>query len=231
MAELRDNPIQTDGFEFVEYAVPDPRALGELFERMGFQAVARHRHKDVLLYKQGDVNFIVNAEPRSFAQNFARRHGPSVCAMAFRVKDAATAYDKLVERGAWGVEAHPGPMELSIPAIKGIGDSLIYLVDRYPGNGGGVSIYDIDFVPFPGVDQHPQGAGLVAIDHLTHNVHRGRMEEWASFYERLFNFREIRYFDIEGKLTGLKSKAMTSPCGKIRISFNESSDEKSQSQE
>ena len=122
-------------------------------------------------------------------------------------------------------------MELNIPAIKGIGDSLIYLVDRYPGDGGGVSIYDIDFVPLPGVDQHPKGAGLTYIDHLTHNVHRGRMDEWAGFYERLFNFREVRYFDIEGKLTGLKSKAMTSPCGKIRIPINESSDDKSQIQE
>ena len=238
MAELRDNPIQTDGFEFVEYAVPDPRALGELFERMGFQAVARHRHKDVLLYKQGDVNFIVNAEPRSFAQNFARRHGPSVCAMAFRVKDAAAAYDRLLERGAWGVESRPGPGELSIPAIKGIGDSLIYLVDRYPENDYGNTIYDVDFRPLPGFEAFwrgdapgPAGAGLRYVDHLTHNVHRGRMKEWAEFYERLFNFREIRYFDIEGQLTGLKSKAMTSPCGKIRIPINESSDDRSQIQE
>src|SRR5467141_628848 len=235
MAELRHNPIQTDGFEFVEYAVPDPGALGELFERMGFQAVARHRHKDVLLYKQGDVNFIVNAEPRSFAQNFARRHGPSVCAMAFRVKDAAAAYDRLLERGAWGVESRPGPGELSIPAIKGIGDSLIYLVDRYPENDYGNTIYDVDFRPLPGFEAFwrgdapgPAGAGLRYVDHLTHNVHRGRMKEWAEFYERLFNFREIRYFDIEGQLTGLKSKAMTSPCGKIRIPINESSDDKSQ---
>jgi len=238
MAELRHNPIQTDGFEFVEYAVPDPGALGELFERMGFQAVARHRHKDVLLYKQGDVNFIVNAEPRSFAQNFARRHGPSVCAMAFRVKDAAAAYDRLLERGAWGVESRPGPGELSIPAIKGIGDSLIYLVDRYPENDYGNTIYDVDFKPLPGFEAFwrgdapgPAGAGLRYVDHLTHNVHRGRMKEWAEFYERLFGFREIRYFDIEGQLTGLKSKAMTSPCGKIRIPINESSDDRSQIQE
>jgi 4-hydroxyphenylpyruvate dioxygenase len=230
---LWDNPLGTDGFEFVEYAAPDPAALGRLFEQLGFTAVARHRSKNVLLYRQGGVNFIVNAEPDSFAQGFARVHGPSICAMAFRVRDAAFAYREAVRLGAWGVEAHPGPMELNIPAIKGIGDSLIYLVDRYPGAGasGGVSIYDIDFVPFPGVDPHPHGAGLTMIDHLTHNVHRGRMEEWAGFYERLFNFREVRYFDIEGKLTGLKSKAMTSPCGKIRIPINESSDDKSQIQE
>jgi 4-hydroxyphenylpyruvate dioxygenase len=230
--DLWDNPLGTDGFEFIEYAAPDPAALGRLFEQMGFTAIARHRSKNVLLYRQGEINFIVNAEPASFAQSFARVHGPSICAIAFRVKDAALAYRKCVENGAWGVESHPGPMELNIPAIKGIGDSLIYLVDRYPGSaanaGSGVSIYDIDFVPIAGVDQHPAGAGLTYIDHLTHNVHRGRMVEWASFYERLFNFREVRYFDIEGKLTGLKSKAMTSPCGKIRIPINESSDDKSQ---
>jgi len=233
-----DNPIGTDGFEFVEYAATEPKVLGAIFERMGFQAVARHRHKDVLLYKQGNVNFIVNAEPRSFAQNFARRHGPSVCAIAFRVKDAALAYDKLIERGAWGVEAHTGPGELNIPAIKGIGDSLIYLVDRYPENDYGNTIYDVDFKPLPGFEAFwrgdapaPEGAGLIYVDHLTHNVHRGRMAEWSEFYERLFNFREIRYFDIEGKLTGLKSRAMTSPCGKVRIPINESSDDKSQIQE
>ncbi len=232
IGNLWDNPLGTDGFEFVEYAAPDPQAIGRLFEQMGFTAIARHRAKNVLLYAQGGVNFVVNAEPNSFAQSFARVHGPSICAIAFRVKDAAKAYAQCVRNGAWGVEAHPGPMELSIPAIKGIGDSLIYLVDRYPSAGGsGVSIYDIDFVPLPGVDQRPAGAGLTYIDHLTHNVHRGRMDEWASFYERLFNFREVRYFDIEGQLTGLKSKAMTSPCGKIRIPINESADDRSQIQE
>jgi len=236
--DLWDNPLGTGGFEFVEYAAPDPMALGALFVQMGFRAVARHRQKDVTLYKQGDVHFLINAEPRSFAQNFARRHGPSVCAMAFRVRDARRAYDRLLDAGAWGVEGHAGPMELNIPAIKGIGDSLIYLVDRYPENDYGHSIYDVDFRPMPGYEAFwagkappPAGAGLTHIDHLTHNVHRGRMKEWADFYERLFNFREIRYFDIEGKLTGLKSKAMTSPCGRIRIPINESSDERSQIQE
>jgi 4-hydroxyphenylpyruvate dioxygenase len=229
--ELWDNPLGTDGFEFVEYAAPDPAALGRLFGQLGFKAVAKHRSKNVLLYRQGGINFVVNAEPGSFAQAFARVHGPSICAIAFRVRDAAVAYKSAIEQGAWGVEAHPGPMELNIPAIKGIGDSLIYLVDRYPRNGAGVSIYDIDFVPLAGAEQHPRGAGLTYIDHLTHNVHRGRMEEWAGFYERLFNFREVRYFDIEGKLTGLKSKAMVSPCGKIRIPVNESADDKSQIQE
>ncbi len=225
MADLFDNPMQTDGFEFIEYAAPEPAKLAALFERMGFQAVAKHRSKNVTLYRQGDVNFILNAEPASFAQSFARIHGPSICAMAFRVKDAPKAYKRAVELGAWGVENQAGPMELNIPAIKGIGDSLIYLVDRYGERG---TIYDVDFVPIEGAERNPKGVGLTYIDHLTHNVHRGRMGEWAEFYERLFNFREIKYFDIEGKLTGLKSKAMTSPCGKIRIPINESSDDKSQ---
>lgn len=219
--------MATDGFEFVEYTAPDPEQLGALFQKMGFTAIARHRSKNVTLYRQGDVNFIVNGEPDSFAQAFARVHGPSCCAIAFRVKDAAAAFDRAVALGARPFEAKVGPMELNIPAIHGIGDSLIYLVDRY----GEQTIYDVDFVPIEGVDQKPAGSGLTYIDHLTHNVHRGRMDVWADYYTKLFNFQEIRYFDIEGKLTGLKSRAMTSPCGKIRIPINESSDDKSQIQE
>ncbi len=221
------NPMGTDGFEFVEYTAPDTAALAQLFETMGFTAVARHRSKDVTLYRQGEINFIINAEPDSFAQSFARVHGPSACAIAFRVKDAAAAFRRAVSLGAKPFEGRIGPMELNIPAIHGIGDSLIYLVDRY----GEDTIYDVDFRPLPGSEQNPAGAGLTTIDHLTHNVYRGRMDIWSGFYEKLFNFREIRYFDIEGKLTGLKSKAMTSPCGKIRIPINESSDDKSQIQE
>jgi 4-hydroxyphenylpyruvate dioxygenase len=221
------NPMGTDGFEFVEYAAPELEKLGALFERMGFSAIARHRSKRVTLYRQGDINFILNAEPDSFAQSFARVHGPSVCAMAFRVKDAAAAYDRGLNLGARPFHGQVGPMELNIPAIHGIGDSLIYLVDRY----GDRTIYDVDFVPISGAEARPRGAGLTQIDHLTHNVHRGRMDLWAGFYERLFNFREIRYFDIEGKVTGLKSRAMTSPCGKIRIPINESADDKSQIEE
>ncbi len=227
-----DNPMGTDGFEFIEYAAPDPRALGALFEQLGFQAIARHRHKDVVLYRQGGVNFLVNAEPDSFAQRFARLHGPSICAIAFRVRDAAAAYRRALELGAWGYDSRSGPGELNIPAIKGIGDSLIYFVDRWrgkdgagPGAIGDISIYDVDFEPLPGATPSPVGYGLSTVDHLTHNVHRGRMGEWASFYERLFEFREIRYFDIEGRVTGVKSKAMTSPCGKIRIPINEEGSE------
>ncbi|AXE99830.1 4-hydroxyphenylpyruvate dioxygenase [Paraburkholderia hospita] len=227
-----ENPVGTDGFEFIEYTAPDPVALGKLFESMGFTAIAKHRHKNVTLYRQGEINFIVNGEPDSFAQRFARLHGPSICAIAFRVQDAAKAYQRALELGAWGFDNKTGPMELNIPAIKGIGDSLIYFVDRWRGKNGAapntigdISIYDVDFEPIPGANPNPVGNGLTYIDHLTHNVHRGRMQEWAEFYERLFNFREVRYFDIEGKVTGVKSKAMTSPCGKIRIPINEEGSE------
>jgi 4-hydroxyphenylpyruvate dioxygenase len=226
-----DNPMGTDGFEFVEYTAPNPELLGELFEQMGFTAVARHRSKDVILYRQGRVNFIVNREPDSFAQSFARVHGPSACAFAMRVRNAAKAYQRALDLGAKPFHGPVGPMELNIPAIKGIGDSLIYLIDRYPGNGGDLSIYDVDFVPIPGAEQNPRGAGLIEVDHLTHNVYSGRMDVWAQFYEKLFNFREIRYFDIQGKKTGLTSRALTSPCGKIRIPINEPSDKGSQIQE
>ena len=227
-----DNPMGTDGFEFIEYAAPDPAAMGRAFVAMGFTPVARHRHKNVTLYRQGTINFIINAEPDSFAQRFARLHGPSVCAIAFRVHDAKAAYERAVSLGAWGYAGKAGPGELNIPAIKGIGDSLIYLVDRWRGKGGAqpgdignIGFYDVDFEALPGLTAAealaPHGHGLTYIDHLTHNVHRGRMGEWASFYERLFNFREVKYFDIEGQVTGVKSKAMTSPCGKIRIPINE----------
>ncbi len=231
-----DNPMGTEGFEFIEYAAPDPAAMGALFERMGFRVVARHRHKNVLLYRQGEINFIVNAEPDSFAQRFAKQHGPSICAIAFRVHDAKAAYERAVALGAWGYAGQAGPGELNIPAIKGIGDSLIYLVDRWRGKGGAqagdignIGFFDVDFEPLgagSGAGLSPAGHGLLAVDHLTHNVHRGRMAEWAGFYERVFNFREIRFFDIEGQVTGVKSKAMTSPCGRIRIPINEEGNER-----
>jgi 4-hydroxyphenylpyruvate dioxygenase len=222
------NPMGTDGFEFVEYAHPEPDKLGTLFERMGFTAVARHRSKNVTLYRQGDINFVINAEPDSFAQSFAAEHGPSACAMAFRVVDAAKAYARALELGAEPYVGAVGAMELQIPAIKGIGGSLLYFVDRYGDKG---SIWDVDFVWTGERDPHPEPASLYYLDHLTHNVQRGRMNHWAGWYEKLFNFREIRFFNIEGKLTGLISRALTSPCGKIRIPINESLDDKSQIEE
>ncbi|MGF1607636.1 MAG: 4-hydroxyphenylpyruvate dioxygenase [Rhodothalassiaceae bacterium] len=226
MADLHENPMGTDGFDFVEYAHPEPEKLRDLFIAMGFPVVARHRRKDVTLHKQGDINFVINAEKDSFAQRFAAKHGPSVCAMGFRVKDAPYAFKRAVELGAEPVTLDVGPMELYIPAIEGIGGSRIYLTDRY----GDQSIFDVDFKFEDGwQDKMRQAdAGLTYLDHLTHNVFIGNMDNWAGFYEKLFNFREIRYFDIEGKMTGLLSRAMTSPCGKIRIPINESRDTKSQ---
>src|ERR1700756_3832453 len=143
MGDTHDNPMGTDGFEFVEYTAPDPQLLRTLFERLGFPAVARHRSKNVTFHRQGGINFIINAEPQSFAQAFARVLGPSACAMAFRVRDAAGAYARALELGAKPGPQSAGPMELNIPSIEGIGGSLIYLVDLY----GERSIYDVDFRP------------------------------------------------------------------------------------
>ena len=226
MTDLFENPLGTDGFEFVEFTSREPQRLAQQFEQLGFVAVGRHHRKNVTHYRQHDINFILNAEPQSQAADFASVHGPSANAMAFRVQDAAHAMEQAVRRGAKPAQNPVGPMELNIPAIEGIGGLLIYLVDRY----GAQTIYDVDFEPIPGAPPSDE-VGLTYIDHLTHNVYRGNMDKWARFYEDVFNFREIRYFDIQGKLTGLVSRAMTSPCGKIRIPLNESQDEKSQIEE
>ena len=218
MADLFDNPMGLMGFEFVEFASPTPGVLEPVFEMLGFTQVAWHRSKDVALYRQGDINFIVNREPASLAAYFAAEHGPSACGMAFRVTDSHKAYTRALALGAQPMDTQPGPMELRLPAIRGIGGAPLYLIDRY---GDGASIYDIDFRFVEGADRHPKGHGFRLIDHLTHNVYRGRMTYWAQFYERIFNFREIRYFDIKGEYTGLASKAMTAPDGKIRIPLNE----------
>jgi len=217
------NPAGLDGFEFVEFCAPEPGMLEPVFAAMGFTHVATHRSKQVHLWRQGGINLIANYEPRSAAWYFAREHGPSACGMAFRVKDAVRAYDHLIAQGAEPVRVETGPMELRIPAIRGIGGAILYLVDRYEGKtgAGDLTIYDIDFEYLPGVERHPEGAGFQRIDHLTHNVYGGRMKYWADYYETLFNFREIRYFDIKGEYTGLTSKALTAPDGKIRIPLNE----------
>jgi len=220
MSDLFDNPMGLNGFEFVEFAAPTGGVLEPLFEKMGFTEVARHRSKDVSLYRQGDINFIVNRAPNSHAWYYAQEHGASACGLAFRVRDAHLAYNRALELGAQPVDMPVGPMELRLPAIKGIGGIPLYLIDRFEA---GKSIYDIDFEYLPGVEHHPKGHGFTVVDHLTHNVYRGRMAYWAGFYERLFNFREIRYFDIKGEYTGLTSRAMTAPDGKIRIPLNEES--------
>jgi 4-hydroxyphenylpyruvate dioxygenase len=218
MTDPADNPMGLDGFEFVEFCAPSPGIVEPVFEAMGFTRVARHRSKSVSLWRQGGINFVVNHEPRSVAAYFAAEHGPSACGMAFRVRDSHLAYARALALGAQPMEMSTGPMELRLPAIRGIGGAPLYLIDRYEE---GRSIYDIDFEWLPGVDRHPRGHGLKVIDHLTHNVYRGRMSHWARFYEHLFNFRELRYFDIKGEYTGLTSKAMSAPDGKIRIPLNE----------
>lgn len=218
MADLFENPMGLCGFEFVEFASPTAGVLEPLFEKMGFTLVAKHRSKDVLLYRQGDINFIVNREPKSHADYFAKEHGACACGMAFRVRDAHFAYKRALELGAQPIDIPTSVMELRLPTIKGIGGAPLYLIDRFED---GKSIYDIDFEFIEGVDRHPVGYGFKVVDHLTHNVYRGRMDYWASFYEKLFNFQEIRYFDIKGEYTGLTSRAMTAPDGLIRIPLNE----------
>ncbi|CBV42145.1 4-hydroxyphenylpyruvate dioxygenase [Halomonas elongata] len=224
------NPIGTDGFEFVEYTAPTAEgieALRSLFLTLGFTETRRHRSKAVSLFQQENINFVLNAEPDSHAAEFAAKHGPSACAMAWRVADAKLAFEHAVEAGAKAVESQVGPGEVGIPAVEGIGGSLLYFVDHQV-DGEGRTIYDIDFEPIPGTSASDNSAGLQVLDHLTHNVDRGQMNVWADFYTRLANFREIRYFDIEGKKTGLHSRAMTAPCGKMHIPINESADDTSQ---
>lgn len=226
---MHDNPMGTDGFEFVEFASPDPESMRALFEKLGFTAIAKHRSKDVILYRQGKINFILNDEPGSHAVAFAQQHGPCACAMAFRVKNANAALERAIGLGAKPfLDGKISKGECMIPAIYGIGGSLLYLVDKYQDK----TIYDTDFIPLKGVHQYPEGVGLLEIDHLTHNVYRGEMDKWTKdFYEKIFNFHEIRYFDIEGQKTGLTSRALSSPCGKIKIPINQSKDDISQIEE
>jgi 4-hydroxyphenylpyruvate dioxygenase len=223
-----DNPAGTDGFEFVEYSHPEPQKLHDLFRLMGFAPVARHKSMAATVYRQGHVNYLVNEEAKSHGANFALKHGPCAPSMAFRVVDADYAFKRCLELGAEPADPTDGAKLLDVPAIKGIGGSLIYFIDRYGQKG---STYDASFDWIGARDPKPTGAGLYYLDHLTHNVHRGRMDVWTDFYARLFNFRQIRYFDISGKMTGLHSRALTSPDGKIRIPINESADEKSQIEE
>ena len=218
MTDPSDNPLGLDGFEFVEFTAPVPGMLEAVFRAMGFVHVARHRSKRVDLWRQGRINLIANYQPRSPAAYFAAEHGASACGMGWRVKNAAYAWQEAIARGAEPVDVPTGPMELRLPALRGIGGSILYLIDRYDE---ALSIYDIDFVPVAGAPRHPEGAGLIEIDHLTHNVYGGRMAHWANFYERVFGFREMRHFDIKGEYTGLSSKAMAAPDGRIRIPLNE----------
>jgi len=221
MIDLFPNPLGLDGFEFLEFSAPEKGVLEPAFEQMGFTLIARHRSKDVQLWRQGGINLIANYQQGSPAAFFAAEHGASACGMGFRVRDAALAYKLAIERGAEPVDVPAGPMELHIPAIRGIGQSLIYLIDRY---GDELTIYDIDFVYEPGVDKHPIGAGLQTIDHLTHNVYAGRTAHWQDFYSRIFGFREFRQFDVTGEYSGLNTRVVMAPDGRIRIPLNEEGD-------
>ena len=221
-----ENPMGVDGFEFVEFAAPDAQRLHDLFPRLGFTRVAHHKRRKVTLYRQGQCNFLVNEEPDSFAADFAKRHGPCACGFAIRFsKPAAWVRDQVMAKGAAAITHKEGSKAVNVPVISGIGGSMLYLVDRYGAKG---EVYDSEFEYLAGVDRHPRGFGLTFIDHLTHNLYFGNMQKFADFYQKLFNFREIRYFDIKGARTGLVSKAMTAPDGMVRIPLNESSDKKSQ---
>ena len=226
-ATINDHNIAgTDGFEFVEFAHPDTGALEQLFEQMGYVEVARHRSKDISLYRQGNVNYIVNREPGTHAARFVEAHGPCAPAMAWRVVDAQHALKCALDYGA--TEYTGDDKTLDVPAVVGIGGSLLYFVDTYGDKG---SCYSDAFEWLGEVDPQPKGAGFYYLDHLTHNVMRGNMSTWYDFYAKAFNFREIRFFDIQGQMTGLFSRALTSPDGKIRIPINESADDKSQIEE
>lgn len=217
------NPAGTDGFEFVEFAHPDPEVLDRTFRQMGFVPVAKHKSKAITLYRQGDINYLLNAEPNSHAAEFVDIHGPCAPAMAWRVVDAQVALKRAVDLGA--TEYTGSGKSLDVPAVVGIGGSLLYFVDTYGAKG---SAYAAEYDWLGEADPRPEGFGFYYLDHLTHNVIRGNMDTWYKFYHDTFNFREIRFFDIQGKQTGLVSRALTSPDGKIRIPINESSDDKSQ---
>ncbi len=222
-----ENPLGIDGFEFVEFAAPEGQGelLHDYFSRMGFTAVLRHRTRPITIYRQRGVNFLVNEDPDSFAAEFAKAHGPSACGFAIRFKTpAGQVLDTVLGNGGERIERKADTGAVDAPVVKGIGDCMLYLVDRYGDKG---TMYQ-DFLPIQGADQDPVGYGLTFIDHLTHNLYFGNMQKWSDYYERLFNFREIRYFDIKGAKTGLVSKAMTAPDGVVRIPLNESSDPKSQ---
>lgn len=222
------NPADLDGFEFIEFCTLQPKILEQQFEQLGFTKIATHKSKQMSLFRQGQINFIINNEPHSYAVEFASKHGACACAMGFRTKNASKAMQRVLARGAEEFHHPEKKGELAYPAIYGIGGSLIYFIEDYDDRG---SNYLVQFNPIEGVNQHPKGAGLVKIDHLTHNLKRGNMEVWADFYYHLFAFRDIRYFDIQGHYTGLISRALSSPCNEIRIPLNESTDDQSQIEE
>lgn len=221
------NPTGTDGFDFLEFTTNDFKKLDQQFQALGMTPIAKHHAHDVILYQQDDIRFLLNTANNSMASKFAGSHGACVSAMGFRVKDAKAAHTHAIQHGAKNYEPHHEKSIYDIPAIYGVGESLIYFVDYKNEQPN----YSSHFSALSPAEKNKNSVGLTYIDHVTHNLYRGNMQKWADFYEKIFKFREVRYFDIEGKLTGLKSKAMTSPCNKIRIPLNESSDDKSQIEE
>lgn len=224
---MTDNPIGLDGMEFIEYAGPEPQLFTKLFDQLGMVEVADHKAHKLKLFRQNDINFLLNEQPGHFAQDFKDTHGPSVCATGFRVHDAQKAFDEAVARGAKPYKGEKGEKSFDVPAIYGIGDSLVYFIDQYGDKG---SCYDEKF-DYTHKEKSPHGKGFLFVDHMTNNVPKGELDKWAQFYENIFNFKEIRFFDIKGSATGLLSRAMRSPCGKITIPINEPTEEKSQIQE
>ncbi|MCB0366533.1 MAG: 4-hydroxyphenylpyruvate dioxygenase [Bdellovibrionaceae bacterium] len=226
MSATENNPIALNGMEFVEFASPDPMAMANLFEAFGFKKIGQHRRKKVSLYRQNESNLILNEDPNSFSVAFAKEHGPCISATGWRVDiNGKEAQDVAASRGAKPLEGGDASGH-SFPGIYGIGNSAVYFVDKY----GGDNIYDGDF-EYTTDDKVPSGSGLMYVDHMTNNVPSGEMQKWCDFYEQVFGFRDIRFFDIKGESTGLISKVMRSPCGKITIPINEPTDGKSQIQE
>lgn len=228
MEHMDVNPLGLDGFEFCEFTSADPERMGAQLEAMGFAAFSTHPNRDVVRYKQGRINLLLNRMSEGHAADFRAAHGPSAAGMAFRVADAKAAFDNAVARGAKPADASNGALGEGY-VLEGIGGSMLYLVDRH-GDAG--SLY-ADWTPIEGAEEAEarNSVGLDLLDHLTHNVRRGQMRVWSEFYNRIFNFEEQKYFDIKGKATGLFSQAMIAPDKAIRIPLNESQDEKSQIEE
>ncbi len=228
MEHMDVNPMGLDGFEFCEFTAPDLGRMAKQLEQFGFVAASKHRTRDVVRYKQGRINLLLNRVPDAHAADFAAQHGPSASGMAFRVADAKAAFDAAVARGAKPADASRGVLGEGY-ALEGIGGSMLYLVDRH-GDAG--SLYDDwDAVPGAAEAEAQNNVGLDLLDHLTHNVKRGQMRTWSTFYNQIFGFEEQKYFDIKGKATGLFSQAMIAPDKAIRIPLNESQDDKSQIEE
>ena len=200
------NPLGMEGIEFIEYATSKPQALGQVLEMMGFRPVARHRSREVMLYRQGDVNVIVNAHEAGMAHSVAPSEKPVIAAIALRVRDAAAAYKRALDRGAWAVPTRVEVMELNIPAVHGVGSSRIYFVDRCKE----FSIYDVDFTPIPGVDQHPAATAGLHLFGLVQYIGNDRAEDWTEFYHELFGFESLGTGEHFGILP--KGRILRSPC-------------------